>query len=102
MLDYPFWPAGWEVLELNPARVGEQRRIHGRRRVKTDAIDLEAITELLLAGQGQPAASHDRVIGELTAWAPTGPSGSPPVAGYSRTLTARLIPSRTAEDLFAG
>ena len=45
------WP-GWEVVELNPAHVTEQRRVMGRRRVKTDAIDLEAITELLLAGRG--------------------------------------------------
>ena len=48
------WPAGWELLELNPAHVSEQRRVQGRRRVKTDAIDLEAITELLLAGHGTP------------------------------------------------
>ncbi|USI89922.1 IS110 family transposase [Rhodococcus pyridinivorans] len=69
MLDYPGWPAGWEILELNPARVGEQRRIHGRRRIKTDAIDLDAITDLLLTGQGQPVTHPDRVLGELTAWA---------------------------------
>jgi transposase len=46
------WPMGWEVLELSPARVSEQRRVQGRRRVKTDAIDLEAITELVLAVKG--------------------------------------------------
>jgi transposase len=46
------WPRGWEVLELNPAHVSEQRKVQGRRRVKTDAFDLEAITELLLAGAG--------------------------------------------------
>ena len=46
------WPAGWEVLERSPARVSEQRRVQGRRRVKTDAVDLEAITELVLAGHG--------------------------------------------------
>jgi transposase len=40
------WSAGWEVVVLSPARVSEQRRVEGRRRVKTDAIDLEAITEL--------------------------------------------------------
>ena len=44
------WP-GWEVVELNPAHVTEQRRVMGRRRVKTDALDLEAMTELLLAGR---------------------------------------------------
>lgn len=63
------WPPGWEVLELNPAHVAEQRRVAGRRRVKTDAIDLEAITELVLAGRGAPALSRDSIFGELTGWA---------------------------------
>lgn len=62
------WPAGWQVLELNPAHVTEQRRVMGRRRVKTDAIDLEAITELVLAGRGQPVADRELILGELTAW----------------------------------
>jgi len=62
------WPAGWEVLELNPAHVTEQRRVQGRRRVKTDAIDLEAITELVLAGRGVPVTAREQVIGELAAW----------------------------------
>lgn len=63
------WPDGWEVLELNPAHVTEQRRVQGRRRVKTDAIDLEAITELVLAGRGVPLTAREQVIGELAAWA---------------------------------
>ena len=63
------WPAGWRVWELNPAQVTEQRRVMGRRRVKTDAIDLEAITELLLAGRGQPVTDRPQVLGELAAWA---------------------------------
>jgi transposase len=62
------WPLGWQLLELNPAHVTEQRRVQGRRRVKTDAIDLEAITELVLAGQGSPVTAREQVIGELTAW----------------------------------
>jgi len=62
------WPAGWEVLELNPAHVAEQRRVAGRRRVKTDAIDLEAITELVLAGRGVPVTARDSVLGELAGW----------------------------------
>ena len=41
----------------------------GRRRVKTDAIDLEAITELVLAGRGQPITEREVRIGELAAWA---------------------------------
>jgi transposase len=63
------WPAGWEVVELSPARVGEQRRVQGRRRVKTDAIDLEAITELVLAGHGVGVTARESVVTELTGWA---------------------------------
>jgi transposase len=62
------WPAGWELVALNPAHVAEQRRVQGRRRVKTDALDLEAITELLLAGCGSPVGVGDPVLGELAAW----------------------------------
>ena len=62
------WPAGWQLLELNPAHVTEQRRVQGRRRVKTDAIDLEAITELVLAGQGRLVTDRAEAVGELAAW----------------------------------
>jgi hypothetical protein len=62
------WPAGWELLELNPARVAEHR-VQGRRRVKTDAIDLEAITELVLAGHGIPVTARAAAVTELTGWA---------------------------------
>jgi transposase len=54
------WPVGWQLLELNPAHVTEQRRVQGRRRVKTDAIDPEAITELVLAGHGSPVTAGNR------------------------------------------
>jgi transposase len=62
------WPTGWQLLELNPAHVTEQRRVQGRRRVKTDAIDLEAITELVLSGQGSVVNDRAVVLGELAAW----------------------------------
>ena len=62
------WP-DWEVVELNPAHVAEQRRVMGRRRVKTDALDLEAMTELLLAGRGVCVRRGVPAVGELTAWA---------------------------------
>ncbi|MDC8997525.1 transposase, partial [Mycobacterium marinum] len=68
VLDYR-WPTGWEVLEFNPAHVAEQRRIAGRRRVKTDAIDLQAITELALGGRGQLITDRGVRLGELAAWA---------------------------------
>ena len=69
LLGSVMWPAGWEVLELSPARVGEQRRVQGRRRVKTDAIDLEAITELVLAGHGVAVTARSASVIELTGWA---------------------------------
>jgi transposase len=61
------WP-GWQVVELNPAHVTEQRRVMGRRRVKTDAIDLEAITELLLAGRGVVVVEPPPAVTQLAAW----------------------------------
>ncbi len=66
------WPTGWELLELNPAHVTEQRRAMGHRRVKTDAIDLEAMTELVLAGRGSPSCHAQKSLascprGQLTA-----------------------------------
>ena len=57
------------MLEFNPGHVAEQHRVQGRRRVKTDAIDLEAITELALAGRGQVITDREILIGELAAWA---------------------------------
>jgi transposase len=69
LLGSAVWPAGWQVLELSPARVAEQRRVQGRRRVKTDAIDLEAITELVLAGHGVPVTARAAAVTELTGWA---------------------------------
>ena len=62
------WP-GWEVVELNPAHVAEQRRVMGRRRVKTDALDLEAMTELLLAGRGLVVTVPPVSVGGAHGWA---------------------------------
>ena len=63
------WSCGWELLELNPAHVTEQRRVLGKRTIKTDVIDLAAMTELLLAGRGAPVAARSSVFPELSAWA---------------------------------
>lgn len=68
LLAAPLWPLGWELLELNPAHVTEQRKVLGKRTIKTDAIDLEAMTELLLAGRGLPVTAAETVLVELTAW----------------------------------
>jgi transposase len=62
------WPAGWEVFELNPAQVSEQRKVLGKRTIKTDSVDLEAMTELVLAGRGWPVREAAMVLTELTAW----------------------------------
>ena len=62
------WPTRWELLELNPGHVTEQRRVLGKRTIKTDAVDLEAMTELLLAGRGLPVRGRDTALTELTAW----------------------------------
>jgi transposase len=68
LLSPAVWPAGWELLELNPAHVTEQRKVLGKRTIKTDVIDLEAMTELLLAGRGLPVNASESVLVELTAW----------------------------------
>lgn len=62
------WPTGWELLELNPGHVTEQRKVLGKRTIKTDVIDLQAMAELLLAGRGLPVRDHAIVLTELTAW----------------------------------
>src|SRR6476659_4182448 len=69
------WPTSWEVLELNPGHVTEQRRVLGKRTIKTDVIDLQAMTELLLAGRGHPVRDRALVFGELTAWSAQHQSG---------------------------
>lgn len=51
-----------------PCHVTEQRQVLGKRTIKTDVIDLQAMTELLLAGRGQPVRDRSLVLGELTAW----------------------------------
>jgi transposase len=62
------WPAGWQVLELNPAHVTAQRRVNGQRGVKTDRVDLAAIADLLLAGRGVPVSVAGEALVELAAW----------------------------------
>jgi transposase len=62
------WPAGWELLELNPGHVTEQRKVLGKRTIKTDVIDLQAMAELLLASRGLPVRDSSLVLTELTAW----------------------------------
>lgn len=62
------WPAGWQIVELNPAHVTAQRRVNGSRAVKTDRVDLMAIADLLLAGRGVAVVLSDARLLELQAW----------------------------------
>jgi transposase len=62
------WPAGWQVVELNPAHVTAQRRVNGQRGVKTDRVDLAAIADMLLAGRGVPVSMVGEALVELAAW----------------------------------
>jgi hypothetical protein len=86
------WPTGWEVVELSPARVSEQRRVQGRRRVKTDVIDLEAITELVLAGHGVSVTPRAAAVTELTGWA----------MQRGRGVLTRTATTQAASSLAAG
>jgi transposase len=61
-------PADWPLVQVNPAQVAAQRQVTGRRRLKTDALDLVAISDLLRAGHGAGQARLSAVMGELAAW----------------------------------
>jgi transposase len=68
LLSPAVWPCGWELLELNPGHVTEMRKVLGKRTIKTDVIDLIAMTEVMLAGRGQPVTVRDAVLTEIRAW----------------------------------
>ena len=61
-------PAEWELVVLNPGHVATQRKVNGKRGVKTDQVDLAAIAELLLLGLGRPAPSYAEAIQDLAGW----------------------------------
>jgi transposase len=61
-------PRDWKLIEFNPAHVTEQRRVLGKRGVKTDQVDLVAMYDLLVAGRGQLAGRRDGALLELQAW----------------------------------
>lgn len=66
------------MVQLKPAHVSEHRRVQGQRRIKTDAIDLEAITELLLAVRHAGHHTHGDAgrVSRLDR-APDSPAGHP-------------------------
>lgn len=59
------FPEAWQLWMLNPAHVAMQRKANGQRGVKTDRVDLTAITDLLLAGHGVPAPPFADPVVEL-------------------------------------
>jgi transposase len=72
-------PADWQLVQVSPTQVAAQRQMTGRRRLKTDALDLVAISDLLRAGHGAGQVRLSAVMGELAAW----------VAHRERRVTAR-------------
>jgi len=61
-------PSERELRLLNPGHVAMQRRVNGQRGVKTDRIDLAAITDLLLAGRGVLAPPFADPVMTLCGW----------------------------------
>lgn len=61
-------PREWELRVLNPAHVSMQRKVNGSRGVKTDRVDLTAITDLLLAGKGTIAPPFADAVMTLSGW----------------------------------
>jgi transposase len=61
-------PLAWTLIELNPAHVTEQRRVLGKRGIKTDQIDLAAMFDLLVVGRGQLVAARSEALAQLQAW----------------------------------
>jgi transposase len=65
------WGLGEVVVsgEVNPAHVSEQRRVLGKRGIKTDQIDLAAMFDLLVVGRGLIVAPRCEPLQQLQAWA---------------------------------
>ena len=61
-------PADWELVIVNPGHVAAQRRVLGKRGVKTDQVDLCAIAELLLLGAGWVAPPYAEAVQHLAGW----------------------------------
>jgi transposase len=62
-------PSTWTLTELNPAHVTEQRRVLGKRGIKTDQVDLAAMFDLLVVGRGRVVATRSEALQQLQAWA---------------------------------
>ncbi len=62
------FPAQWGVVVFNPAHVAEQRKVNGKRGVKTDVVDATAMFDLLEEGRGCPVGPPSQAITELAAW----------------------------------
>jgi transposase len=61
-------PSEWELRLLNPGHVAMQRKANGQRGVKTDRVDLVAITDLLFAGRGTIAPAFADPVMTLAGW----------------------------------
>jgi transposase len=61
-------PPDWELHVFNPGHVAAQRRVNGKRGVKSDQVDLTAIADLVLLGRGRPAPVYAEAIQDLSGW----------------------------------
>jgi transposase len=61
-------PGDWELRLLNPGHVAMQRKANGQRGVKTDRVDLVAITDLLFVGRGTIAPPFADAVMTLVGW----------------------------------
>jgi transposase len=61
-------PADWQLVQVNPTQVASQRQLAGRRRLKTDTLDLVAISDLGRAGHGAGQRVLASALGELAGW----------------------------------
>ena len=61
-------PVDWEVVELNPARVAQQRKRNGKRGVKTDLVDCAAMFDLIVDGVGSPVGTCSSAVEAMGTW----------------------------------
>jgi hypothetical protein len=83
-------PADWQLIQISPAQVAAQRQLTGRRRLKTDALDLVAISDLLRAGHGASHRVLASALGELAGWVAHRPGPPAPDPGRPGHRPGRL------------
>lgn len=60
--------AGWDTVDLSPAKVHAARSQMGYRRLKSDQRDAAAMIEMLIRGGGRPPGTNAQQLADLQAW----------------------------------